>query len=65
MLTQNRYNYASSSVALALMATADQFYDNHGIIGDSEVLVMSDFGTVKQIVGFDQLEEFERDYPCA
>eukprot|EP00804_Cyclotella_cryptica_P023814 CCRYP_011185-RC/>CCRYP_011185-RC protein AED:0.45 eAED:0.59 QI:0/0/0/1/1/1/2/0/137 len=57
------------SVMGTLMSVADQFYQNNGIIGSNlevagEQLSMIDFDIVKQIVGFDELEDFERKYPC-
>jgi hypothetical protein len=46
------------------MSTSDQFYKNNGIITDGK-LPMADFDIVKRVVGFDILEDFDRDYPCA
>ena len=48
----------------SLMSTSDQFYKNNGIITDGK-LPMADFDIVKRVVGFDILEDFDRDYPCA
>ncbi|KAL7518219.1 hypothetical protein ACHAWX_004042 [Stephanocyclus meneghinianus] len=53
----------------SLMSVADQFYQNNGVI-ESNVEVadeqpsMINFEIVKQVVGFDELENFERTYPC-
>lgn len=53
----------------ALISVADQFYNNNGVIGSNLEasggnLSMVDFDSVKQVVGFDELEDFERKYPC-
>jgi 2-methylisocitrate lyase-like PEP mutase family enzyme len=58
----------------SLMSAADQFYQNNGLIESNLEVVdkqpsmkqpsMIDFEIVKQVVGFDELEDFERTYPC-
>jgi 2-methylisocitrate lyase-like PEP mutase family enzyme len=58
-------NKSTGSSLTALLSTADQFYNNHGIISNDTNLPMSDFSTVKRVVGFDDIEEFERQFPCA
>ena len=58
----------------SLMSAADQFYQNNGVIVSNlevadeqpsmKLPSMIDFEIVKQVVGFDELEDFERTYPC-